>query len=121
MVLVSLDKKSQLLAHLSRSGHFGINVLSHEQSHLAIRFAKKGVDSFSDLAWHEETGCPRFEGAAVWLGCRVANLVEGGDHNVVLGDVMRIEVSEALPLTYHARSFGTHAPQEAQAADRSHR
>src|SRR6185437_14951559 len=46
MVLVSLDQRSELLARLTRSGPFGINVLSSVQSDLSMRFARKGPDTF---------------------------------------------------------------------------
>ena len=113
MVLVALDRQSELLARLTGTRQFGLNVLSSAQSELALRFARKGSDMFSGFKWYEESGCPRFEGAAVWLGCRVVDLVEGGDHRVALAEVLRVHVVETEPLTYHARAFGTHAPVEA--------
>src|SRR5438105_11403406 len=42
MVLVALDRGSDLLALVRRTGRFGLNVLSGAQSHLALRFARKG-------------------------------------------------------------------------------
>lgn len=108
MVLVSLDNQSELLARLTRTHCFGINVLSKVQSELAKRFARKGADAFDGIVWHEESGCPRFDGAAIWLGCRLADFVDGGDHRVALGDVVRVHVTDSQPLTYHGRVFGTH-------------
>jgi flavin reductase (DIM6/NTAB) family NADH-FMN oxidoreductase RutF len=110
MVLVSLDRQSELLSRVISTRQFGLNVLSSGQSDLALRFARKGADSFDGIAWHEESGCPRFKGAAVWLACRVVDLVDGGDHRIALAAVERVEITEAEPLTYHARAFGTHAP-----------
>ena len=43
------------------------------------------------------------------LACRVTQLVEGGDHVIVLGEVGRAATAAGPPLTYHARTFGTHA------------
>ncbi|GAA2691270.1 hypothetical protein GCM10010400_65620 [Streptomyces aculeolatus] len=37
-------------------------------------------------------------------------LVNGGDHVIVLGTVTRAESSGRTPLTYHARTYGTHTP-----------
>jgi flavin reductase (DIM6/NTAB) family NADH-FMN oxidoreductase RutF len=113
MVLVSLDRQSELLSRVINTRQFGLNVLSSAQSDLALRFARKGTDSFDGIPWHKESGCPRFEGAAVWLACRVVDLVDGGDHRVALAAVERVEISETEPLTFHARSFGTHAPVQA--------
>jgi flavin reductase (DIM6/NTAB) family NADH-FMN oxidoreductase RutF len=109
MVLVSLDRQSDLLARVTRSRQFGLNVLASGQADLALRFAKKGPDTFEGLNWFAEGGCPRFDGVAVWLSCGLSELVDGGDHRIAFGTVRRILVSHGDPLTYHARAFGTHA------------
>jgi hypothetical protein len=38
----------------------------------------------------------------------VSGLVVGGDHVIVLAEVHRAEPGAGEPLTYHARTFGTH-------------
>ena len=110
MVLVSLDRQSNLLARLTRTGRFGLNVLSAAQAGVATRFARKGPDTFEGITWYEESGCPRLDGVLAWLACAVAEVVDGGDHRIVLGNVLRVDVSHDEPLTYHARAFGTHLP-----------
>ncbi|SEO46427.1 flavin reductase family protein [Trujillonella endophytica] len=111
MVLVSLDRRSRLLALLDDGTPFGLNVLGVGQTDLALRFARSGPDSFAgdDVAWSAEAGAARLAGSPGWLACRVARLVDGGDHVIVLGDVLGASQEPAPPLTYHARRFGTHA------------
>lgn len=99
MVLVSLDRQSELLARVERTGQFGVNVLSSAQAELALRSARRGDDRFEGLLWYEESGCPRLEGAAVWLGCHLADLVDGGDHRLALADVLRVRVGGSQALT----------------------
>lgn len=108
MVLVSLDNGSDLLAMVQRTGVFGLNVLGAGQSALALRFAKKGPEKFGLTDWSDERGAARLDGVASWVVCTVGQIVEGGDHQVLLGDVVAAEVTDAEPLTYHARTFGTH-------------
>ncbi len=110
MVLVCLDRRSDLLAVLRRAGRFGVNVLGSSHSELALRFAKKGTDKFLGVAWDDQDGLPRLGGAPGWLACDVADLVDGGDHVIVLGTVLAAQAAHVEPLTYHRRSFGTHAP-----------
>jgi flavin reductase (DIM6/NTAB) family NADH-FMN oxidoreductase RutF len=111
MVLVSLDRTSQLLGVVRRSGRFGINVLGSDQSGIARVFAGKGgAAKFDGVPWEFADGVPRIPGAGGFLACRVARLVEGGDHIVVLGEVHAAHTVEARPLTYHGRVFGTHIP-----------
>ena len=109
MVLVSLDRGSGLLARLAEGRSFGVNVLGLEQAGLALAFARKGSDTFAGVDWTVDAGAPRLAGSPGWLACTVSSLVEGGDHVIVLGAVQRATTTAAQPLTYHARTFGTHA------------
>jgi flavin reductase (DIM6/NTAB) family NADH-FMN oxidoreductase RutF len=116
MVLVSLDRGSDLLALVRESGRFGVNVLGSTQSALALAFARKGgTGKFSGVPWEVDHDLPRLPGAPGWLACEVASLVEGGDHVVALGTVLAAETLDGLPLTYHSRVFGTHAALEVDA------
>jgi flavin reductase (DIM6/NTAB) family NADH-FMN oxidoreductase RutF len=110
MIVVSLDCASQMLARIRAVSRFGVNVLSHDQADIARIFARKGSEKFASVRWVPDHGMPRLDGAASWLSCSAARLVDGGDHVLVLGVVEAAEVTDRLPLTYRARSFGTHAP-----------
>lgn len=110
MVLVSLDRESELLEMVRRTGVFGLNVLSSTQSGLALAFARKGgASKFADVSWDDDSGIPRLAGSAAFLVSDLADVVDGGDHVVLLGSVRAVEHSERPPLTYHQRTFGTHA------------
>lgn len=110
MVLVSLDRASELLRHVRRSLAFGLNVLHTGQAELATTFARKGDDKFDGINWTLDNGVPRLDGTAGWLACRVERLVSGGDHIVVIATVEAVGHAPASPLTYHQRRFGTHQP-----------
>lgn len=109
MILVSLDRRSELLEIVRRTGVFGVNVLAAHQGETAGRFASKGVDRFADTAWTLDNGSPRIDGSASWVACSVEALVDGGDHEVALGRVVHATHEDVSPLTYHNRRFGTHA------------
>ena len=109
MVLVSLDKRSELLLRLRSSSRFGLNILGSSQSALAIQFAGKGVDKFSGVDWSVDSDVPRLNGGGAFVACEITQILEGGDHEIVLGTVVRADSLAAEPLTYHARKFGTHA------------
>ena len=116
MVLVSLDTASELLSIIRETRMFGLNVLSRAQAELAALFARKGRDKFVGVSWHFDSGVPRIAGASGFLACRAARLVQGGDHVVVLGDVLRADALDADPLTYRGRAFGTHVALKETAA-----
>lgn len=108
MVLVSLDRGSALLSHVQASRRFGLNILSADQADAALSFALKGDAKFDGVDWIEDRGLPRLAGVVGWLACDVAQLVGGGDHVIVLGNVVNAEHTSGAPLTYYAREFGTH-------------
>jgi flavin reductase (DIM6/NTAB) family NADH-FMN oxidoreductase RutF len=110
MILVALDRQSDLLAIIRLSRRFGVNVLGRGHRDLALRFAAKGPRKFDGVPWTADTGVPRITGAPGWLACSLDRLVPGGDHVIALATVMTAETAGEPPLTYHARSFGTHQP-----------
>jgi flavin reductase (DIM6/NTAB) family NADH-FMN oxidoreductase RutF len=110
MVLVSLDRSSDLLAIVSESRVFGINVLNHGQKELALNFARKGPDKFEDVEWELDRGVPRIVGAATWLVCKLEQLHDGGDHLIAMGLVEHAESGPGNPLLYRRHEFGTMTP-----------
>ncbi|MCZ4578136.1 flavin reductase family protein [Gordonia westfalica] len=112
MILVSLDRGSDLLSIIRRTGRFGVNVLAHDQADVALRFARKGADKFDGIAWSGSSALPRLDGASGWLACTTESLVDGGDHVVALGNIVETGLTPAAPLTYHDRVFGTHSAFE---------
>jgi flavin reductase (DIM6/NTAB) family NADH-FMN oxidoreductase RutF len=115
MVLVALNNGSTLLSAVRRTHRFGVNVLADAQTALAITFAGKGGPAkFTRIDWTAESAVPRLPAPAGFLVCDLAGQVPGGDHTILLGSVRsadegRTGEGRAAPLTYHARTFGTHA------------
>ena len=107
LVLVSLARSSDLLAIVTQSRVFGINVLNHGQQDLAVNFARKGMDKFDGVDWELDRGVPRIIGAATWLVCKLEQLHEGGDHLIAVGLVEHAESGPGNPLLYRYREFGT--------------
>lgn len=108
MVLVALDRGSDLLEVVRARHRFGINILGHGQDDLALAFARKGADKFTGVDWSLSGGSPRITDVPGWVACTVAEFVDGGDHVVVLGHVEESDRTDHPPLTYHRRTFGTH-------------
>jgi len=107
LVLVALDRGSDLLAMVRRSERYGINVLAHGQEALATRFARKGLDKFEGVPWELDHDLPRLAGIASWIACRLYEIADGGDHVIAVGLVEHAEAGTADPLLYRQREFGT--------------
>lgn len=111
MVLLALDNRGTMIGRVRTSGRIGVNVLSGDQAELALRFARHDVpDRFSGLAWHDDHGLPRLDGAVAWLRCDELTFVQGGDHTIILGTVAAAAVEGEASLAYHMRQFQALAP-----------
>jgi flavin reductase (DIM6/NTAB) family NADH-FMN oxidoreductase RutF len=109
MVVVALDRGSDLLAKVRLTRRLGVNVLGVSHHVLAVQFAGKGEGKFSGVAWSAADGLPRLDDAIGWLACRVEGFLDGGDHVLLTARVEDALAAPAPPLTYHRRVFGTHA------------
>jgi flavin reductase (DIM6/NTAB) family NADH-FMN oxidoreductase RutF len=110
MVVAALDRRSQLLAHARLSGRIGINVLRGDAGRSAANFARTAADKFDGIDWIFDHGLPRLYPVCAWLVCEIASIVPGGDHLLLLSQVTAGQLSDDPPLTYAARTFGTHLP-----------
>lgn len=108
LVIVSLDRGSELLRIVRQTRRFGINVLREGQQEHALRFARKGSEKFEDVDWQEDRELPRLPGAAAWIACRAERMLPGGDHVIVTGLVEHAERRpDHRPLVYRERTFAT--------------
>lgn len=108
LLLISLDKRSELLRLIQLSRRFGLNVLGTTQHKLAATFAKSAVDKFDGVLWQSRHGVPRLPDVCGWVACDASDFVDAGDHTMVIGTVFEAEHDISAPLTYHRRVFGTH-------------
>ena len=103
LMLAALDRHSRTLASLRSAGAFGVSVLAAGQGEIARRFATKDPHpvKWDGVAWRELAGVPAIEGATVSLACELRDLLDGGDHAIVTGEVAGIEVADDLePLVF---------------------
>jgi flavin reductase (DIM6/NTAB) family NADH-FMN oxidoreductase RutF len=109
LVTVALDRRSGLLGRIIATGRLGVNVLGSADDEVALRFARAGTERFSGTGWTLSSGLPRLDCAAAWAVCELQQVVEGGDHLLLIGRVTRAETRPAAPLVYGHRTFGTHS------------
>lgn len=109
LVTIGLDRRSALLARILSSRRFAVNVLASSDDALALLFARRGEDRFSAAPWSLSRGLPRLDDAAGWAACEVHQVVEGGDHLLLVGQVTHADSSHRSPLVYGHRTFGTHS------------
>lgn len=106
LVSVSLEKTSQTREIASTARVFTVNILSDGQEELSRTFATKGDKPFERIGYAPgENGCPRLEGATAWIECTVEEMIDAGDHDVVIGLVTTIELGDGDPLVYYRRAY----------------
>jgi 3-hydroxy-9,10-secoandrosta-1,3,5(10)-triene-9,17-dione monooxygenase reductase component len=109
LVLVCFDRESLTLRAIRGHGAFVVNVLAAPQQHLSANFARRGLTAVWDGIRHRPgpTGSPRLHGVLAALECTVENRLPGGDHEIVVGRVQDVEISDdgAAPLLYWRGSY----------------
>ncbi|MFD0384010.1 flavin reductase family protein [Streptomyces stramineus] len=119
LVLVCLGKSASTYQAFLRADHFMINVLAQEQSEVALRFAKSAPERFAggDMV-PCELGLPGLPGASARLACATHDILDGGDHSILVGRAEVAYAGEREPLVYYNRSFNRPAPADRLAAAR---
>lgn len=75
---------------LRQAEHFAVNLLQVSQQATSNRFAGKGEDRFADTAWTPgEAGMPLIDGALGSFECKRHAVYDGGDHFILVGEVIR--------------------------------
>lgn len=115
MVTFALGRESTLLRHVQAARRVGVNVLADGQDHVATAFAGRHGNKFDGVSWREDAGLPRLDGAGAWLVGRATQLIDGGDHVLVLAEVLASDVADLAPLVYVRRTFGTHSKYQQRA------
>lgn len=106
LVLICLGHRVTVIDLFRKAKHFGINVLSEQQQDLSDRFARKGQDRFSGLDWTPgDTGVPLIPGALAQIECMVHERFTSGDHDILVGEMVRANVTDGSPLIYFASRY----------------
>ncbi|MFC5591465.1 flavin reductase family protein [Sporosarcina soli] len=108
LLLWSIDHRVSSLKAFTEGGKFAVHVLAGEQQELCKTFASKVEDRFSTCDWQvSENGLPLIDGAFGVFECKTFQAIEAGDHTVLIGKVIDLQVNqEKEPMLYHRREFG---------------
>lgn len=105
LVLWSPARKSTRFPAFEAASHFAIHVLAEDQRDLSTRFAREGRN-FSGLDWAEGLGrAPLLPGCAARFECVHAAGHDGGDHLIVVGEVLRMVHTDLPPLIFHRGAY----------------
>ncbi|GAB3810840.1 flavin reductase [Kribbella italica] len=111
LVLVCVDKGVRMHEAVLSRGDWAVSVLAAGEHAVAERFARSGRDLYSQFDGvptvpGPKTGCPLVVGAPAWLECRTWATYEGGDHTIVVGEVLSLGATDDPDaLIYYAGQY----------------
>jgi flavin reductase (DIM6/NTAB) family NADH-FMN oxidoreductase RutF len=111
IIVVSATTAASAFTMLRDSVGFVVNLLSHDQADLAAAFAKPAAERaglWDRATWRpDDAGVPLLAGTTGAFSAGVRQLVDAGDHTLVLGDVTALHLGEGTEtLVYHNRGYG---------------
>jgi flavin reductase (DIM6/NTAB) family NADH-FMN oxidoreductase RutF len=108
LVALAPGKSSTSWPRASSTGNICVNILSADQEGLAMVFATTGADKFDGVGWSPgANGAPRLQGALAWIECRIADIHDAGDHQLVVARVGAVERGSGRPLLFYRGGFGS--------------
>lgn len=112
LVLWSIDKGAHSLDAFKNCDYFAINILSDQQIAISNRFAGRGQDKFSGVDYTHGLGdSPLLPEALTQLQCKNWNVYEGGDHLIMVGEVLEYSVTQnARPLVFSQGAYSQASP-----------
>lgn len=112
------DKGSTTFPRIRESGRFAVNVLSARQESICRKLASKGSEKFTGLSWSlSPLGSPILDRVVAWIDCELTDVIDAGDHYIVLGAVKGLEVAgPGLPLLFFQGGYGSFTPRTLLAA-----
>lgn len=112
LILFCVSHGTRTLEMIRQSGVFAVNILSESQAAVSERFAgmlPEDSDRFEglEIGSGTHTGCPIIDGALATLECRLTASYPGGDHEIMLAEVIHVEQWEdpGKPLLYFASNY----------------
>lgn len=108
LLLVCLQKDAECYAAFMEAAECAVSILAHGQEEIARRFATKGADKMNGTSslTGPRTGLPVVVEASAWAECAIRDRLDGGDHTILIGEVIGVDTSGRPPLVWFNRQFG---------------
>lgn len=106
LVLVCIARSARSHDPLTEAGGFAVHILGRGQDEMSATFATPGADKFA--AYKDERGAfdaPLLPFGVARLQCERHALLDGGDHTILVGRVLNVELAGTDPLVYCNRSY----------------
>jgi flavin reductase (DIM6/NTAB) family NADH-FMN oxidoreductase RutF len=106
LLLVCLAKTAHSADTFATAPHFAVNILAEDQKAVSGLFASRTPDKFAQCAWTAgPADMPLIDGALAQFTCSSHQLVDAGDHLVLIGHVDHFATSDGQPLGYFRGTY----------------
>lgn len=106
LLLVCLAKTAHSAEIFAQAPHFAVNILAEDQKAVSGLFASRAPDKFDHCAWTAGLAdMPQIDGSLARFTCSSHQLVDAGDHLVLIGRVPDFATSEGQPLGYFRGNY----------------
>ena len=101
LVLWSIEKNQPSYKKFLNSDGYAVNILTKDQIDLCSHFSSPIENKFKNVNWKpSENGYPLIQDALAWFDCVKWNDYDGGDHQILVGEVKSHDFIESEPLIY---------------------
>tara|TARA_Y100000590_G_scaffold468635_1_gene652280 strand:+ start:18505 stop:18981 length:477 start_codon:yes stop_codon:yes gene_type:complete len=102
-------KESGSWKEIREAGSFCVNVMGQDQMEVCGVMASRAEDKFADVEWSPAgSGSPIISGSIAYIDCDIEMIHDGGDHDIVIGRVLKLEVMDSKsPLVFFQGNYGT--------------
>ena len=85
---------------------YAVHVLSHQQQTVSDTFATSGSDKFASVDCITGlNGVPLLADYSACFECRIAHRFAGGDHVILVGEVLRFDDKKTRPLVFYRGGY----------------
>jgi len=101
LVLWSIRDNARSRGIFESAGRFAINILASEQIAEARHFSKHTLEAFDGEPMSVSArGLPLLPGALAHLECETRAIHDGGDHRIIVGEVVALSARDGDPLLF---------------------
>ncbi|MET9488282.1 3-hydroxy-9,10-secoandrosta-1,3,5(10)-triene-9,17-dione monooxygenase reductase subunit [Nocardia sp. NPDC006630] len=115
LVLFCPTKASKSWAAIEANGKFCVNILAEEQQPVCARFGSREPDKFAGVPWRtSDLELPLLDDALATIECTVDQVIDGGDHYIVIGRVQALSEStdSGRPLLFYRGQYTAIEPEK---------
>jgi flavin reductase (DIM6/NTAB) family NADH-FMN oxidoreductase RutF/DNA-binding MarR family transcriptional regulator len=106
LILWSIDNSARSLLAYETGEHFVVNILAADQVSISNHFARQQDDKFQDVDYElNAEGVPLLPSCAANFECKLYATYEGGDHTIIVGEVIRFSTASRKALLFHQGAY----------------